>query len=49
MAKLVGENVEVTPKSVTDNDNKDFASLRTVAREQSPLSTRDPEKIAKGK
>jgi hypothetical protein len=49
MAKLVADNVVVTPKKVTDADNADFASLRKVALEQSPVSQRDPATIAKGK
>lgn len=48
MAKLVNDQVVVTPRA-TDKDNASFATLRTVAQQQSPVSQRDPSTVAKGK
>ena len=48
MAKLIGENIVVTPKQSTA-DNSSFATLRKTANAQSPVSQRDPATIVKGK
>ena len=49
MAKLVNDQIVIEPRKVTDSDNASFADLRKVAMKQSPISTVDPEKYAKGK
>lgn len=47
MAKLSGEKVVVAGRE--PKDTASFDELRKIANEQSPVSTLDPEKYAKGK
>lgn len=46
MAKLEGDKVVVKPASPK---SEEYGSLKTAALEQSPVSTIDPAKYAKGK
>lgn len=46
MAKLEGDKVVVKPSSPK---SEDYGSLKAAAASQSPVSTINPEKYAKGK